>query len=516
MPNMWSNRRRTSPGRGGRIFQAGQADQLADERCGTRQRPRKALAFVGLMCCVAAALPALGDDSADGTNVVYGAADAPYVLTLFGDLGCPEGTPHLAEWWQALQDPAVAPLTRVEYRHAPKKATKNTKFAAHAALAAGQQGEAYFFQTAARICEIVRENPKKKLNRGLLSKEVAKLGINKKQYEADYKKNKKQNRTRVDADERRAAQHFAKANAPLYLVNGKPVAFETASAFPAWVLEQEQAKAAAAETEKKALEEPALLPVLQVAVYEILATDVTPTVSFVVRDALTAELRKLARVSVISMDEVRTMLSYEADKKTLGCDSDSCLNEIAEALGVDVIITGALSAVGDKTYLTLKRIEQQKGTVSQQYSKTLEPAGGEEFLAVLGDAVATLFPERAPRTGQQRGVDTSMVARLKPPPLAPAVFWTSVAVTGSALAMSAMSGVMTLSQYQEFDALRTGQTPPPVSGSQLGAYREGTEQWQTYTWGALLTTGALASVTGVVAAFTNWDEESVDAARTQP
>ena len=443
------------------------------------------------------------------TVVEYGAPDAPYHLTIFGDLGCPEGTPNMADWWKALQDPEIAELTRVSYHHAPKKASKNTKVAAQSAFVTQTKSSALFLEMAAQVCEIVRAKPKTKLKKAQLAKEAAKMGLPQKEFGKAYKKNKKAARKAVQADEKYGAAHFSKPGAPLYLVNDAATPFPDALAFKTWVLAQQKAKAEAAEA-AQAAQEPALPNLLQIAVYDIVATDIPAAVAPVVTDALTAELRKMTRASVISMEEVRQMLSYEADKKVMGCDADSCLTEIAEALGVDVVVTGSLSSVGDKSYVTFKRIEQQAGKVSQQYSKTLDQAGGEEFLAILGDAVATLFPERNPRDGQERGVDAAMVARLNPPPLAPIWFWTGGALTSTALVAAGVAGASTITQYMEFDAHRSGQKGTPVDGSALGTLKEGTERWQMYTWGTLAAAGALGAMTGVIAAFTNWDGETLD------
>ena len=71
-------------------------------------------------------------------------------------------------------------------------------------------------------------------------------------------------------------------------------------------------------------------------------------------DSLLAELRKLERVSVIGMDEVRAMLDIEAQKQALGCDDDEgCLAEIAGALGAPADIIGLAR-------LALARDEQQR------------------------------------------------------------------------------------------------------------------------------------------------------------
>ena len=92
----------------------------------------------------------------------------------------------------------------------------------------------------------------------------------------------------------------------------------------------------------------------------IAVTDVTTDgsvdgrVSRVFADSVVAELRKLERASVISMDEVRAMLAVEANRQAVGCTDDkSCLAEIADALGADVLLSGAVATVGDQRVLSL-------------------------------------------------------------------------------------------------------------------------------------------------------------------
>ena len=67
--------------------------------------------------------------------------------------------------------------------------------------------------------------------------------------------------------------------------------------------------------------------------------------------------------------EITAMLDHEAQKQMVGCaDDTSCVASIADALGVDEIVVGQLTVVGDETLFALRRIEQAEARVKGQYS----------------------------------------------------------------------------------------------------------------------------------------------------
>jgi hypothetical protein len=244
------------------------------------------------------------------------------------------------------------------------------------------------------------------------------------------------------------------------------------------------------------------LPLLRIAVYELARSDVSEQVGLVTTGALTAELRKLERVSVLGMDEVRAMIDLEAQKQLAGCSAESCLSEIAEALGADVVITGSLAQVGDATFLSLKKIEQTTASVQGQFTRKLAPAHGEEFLAVIGPAVQEMFADRPLRPGQTRGAPKTLAARLNPPPLEPWVFWTAAAITGAAGAATSASGAVLLGNYAHFDELRSGSV---AAGSDLLPTRDEVTSGQTGFYVALGITGALAAGTALTSLFVDWN-----------
>jgi TolB-like protein len=244
---------------------------------------------------------------------------------------------------------------------------------------------------------------------------------------------------------------------------------------------------------------------LKIAVYELEARDIDPVLARVVTDAVVAELRKLQGLDVVAFDEVRAMLDMEAQKQLVGCSDESCLAEIAEALGVDAIAIGNLAKVGDQTVFGLKVIDQRKATIVGQYTQRLAAASGEECLAAVGPAIEKLFPDRPLIPGQTRGVAPEIALRLSPPPLDPWLVWTGAGVAGAAVVVAA--GALAVNGLAYGAALTSTEGSiggPAVDGKELsatiGAVRGS-------FWTAIGATGAavaLGAATAVSALFTDW------------
>ena len=241
----------------------------------------------------------------------------------------------------------------------------------------------------------------------------------------------------------------------------------------------------------------------RVAVYELELQGVEKNIGTVVTDSLLAEIRKLEGVSAIGMDEIKDMLSHEANKQILGCEADdSCLAEIAGALGVDDLITGALSKVGDQHVILVRRIDQRGAQVVGVFDKRLKAESGQEFLLSVGPAVEELFPDRNVRVGLSRGVAKEVALRLDPPPLPTGAFW---GVAGSAAAALAAGGVFGILAETEASSYRTLLTQNPVEGSILmGHYRNAVfnSTAANVSWAV---SGALAIGAGVMFLFTDWE-----------
>jgi hypothetical protein len=144
--------------------------------------------------------------------------------------------------------------------------------------------------------------------------------------------------------------------------------------------------------------------------------------------ALSAELRKLKGVSVLSSDDIRLLLTQEATRQAAGCTSESCLAEIADALGADVVVSSSLLSTDKEHVLQVRRMQTHTAE-AKAFERRFAPADNEEYLAALGQVVAELFADKPLRDGVTRGVSKEVGLRLNPPPLP---IWSTVVVAGSA------------------------------------------------------------------------------------
>jgi hypothetical protein len=243
----------------------------------------------------------------------------------------------------------------------------------------------------------------------------------------------------------------------------------------------------------------------RIAVYDFELAGIDPSVGAVVTDSVLAEMRKLQHVSAIGMDEIRDMLSHEANKQFMGCEeNEACLAEIAGALGVDELVSGSLSKVDESHVMVMRRIDQNRAKVVGTVDKRLKAEKGQEFLAAVGPSVEELFPEYPLREGVTRGVPKEMALRLDPPPLPKWAFYTTA---GAAVATLAAGGLFAYlahdSENQWSDTVNTN-TPGGVPGSQLVHISDQAHS-RAHTANALfITSGALAVTAGVMALFTDW------------
>ncbi|MEE8410769.1 MAG: hypothetical protein V3T05_14310 [Myxococcota bacterium] len=253
---------------------------------------------------------------------------------------------------------------------------------------------------------------------------------------------------------------------------------------------------------------------LRVAVYDFKLQDIDPKVGKVVSDSMVAEVRKLQGISAIGIDEIRDMLSHEASKQLLGCESDeSCLAEIAGALGVDNLVTGVLSKVGDGHVMVVRRIDQRRAAVVGTVNRRLKAGAGQEFLLAVGPAVEELFPDRQLRPGVERGVPREVALRLDPPPLPT---WSTYTVGGGAVALAVVGtvfGLLSRDKQGEYHREITRAQATVISAAGLKTIGEDAQQRATIANVGFGTAGALALSAGVMALFTDWWGYGEDSAR---
>ena len=68
---------------------------------------------------------------------------------------------------------------------------------------------------------------------------------------------------------------------------------------------------------------------------------------------VTRVLQRAGRFDVVTSDDVRRTLGLEAERQRVGCDEAGCLEEIAGALGAELVVFGELTKLGDTHILTI-------------------------------------------------------------------------------------------------------------------------------------------------------------------
>lgn len=247
-------------------------------------------------------------------------------------------------------------------------------------------------------------------------------------------------------------------------------------------------------------------PAVRIAVQDLVVNETLDRrAASLLSDALLAEVRKLDRVSAISMGEVRDMLSFEQQRQLLGCDASACFAEIGGALGVDELVTGSIGSLGESQILTLRRVDMKAAVVRASVTHRFKSGDGEEFLALVGPAIAELFADYPLRPGRVRGVSQELVSRLNPPPLPTWAFYSTAGTAGAAAVVGGVFAALFIDAQNQYRALAQQSLTEPVRGSDLAtlATRAGTNATAANV--AFATAGALALAAGVEAFFTDWN-----------
>lgn len=81
----------------------------------------------------------------------------------------------------------------------------------------------------------------------------------------------------------------------------------------------------------------------------------------IIHDTLAAHVSKDARLDVISSEDVRRAVERDASRREANCDDESCLAEIAEALGAQLTLYGNAGKLGDLVVVTVSLYDASAG-----------------------------------------------------------------------------------------------------------------------------------------------------------
>jgi len=233
---------------------------------------------------------------------------------------------------------------------------------------------------------------------------------------------------------------------------------------------------------------------------------VDPRVKAAIGQAITAEVRKLERVTAIAADEIQQMVSFQRSRQLMGCGEDtSCMAELVDALAADDLISLRVTTIGQSVTFAVQRLDARRAKVAQSFTKQVPKGSGEELLALVGPAVEALFPERGLIEGRTRGVDKAMARKLNPPPLPRWAFFATAGVGAAAGAGGAAFGFLANQSYARWSSMANGTAV--VDAAALEQARQETQQRAVLANALFIGAGALALGAAFEAVFTDWNDD---------
>lgn len=117
------------------------------------------------------------------------------------------------------------------------------------------------------------------------------------------------------------------------------------------------------------------------------------------------------RLSVMRQSDLRQMIDVEAQRQSLGCDTSSCLAELAGALGATYVVFGSVSRLGETHVVQLSLFDSRSATVLAREAARVRRL--EDLSSAVPPAVtklrASAFPDdldgkNAADDGERRGL----------------------------------------------------------------------------------------------------------------
>jgi len=127
----------------------------------------------------------------------------------------------------------------------------------------------------------------------------------------------------------------------------------------------------------------------RVLVMELRADGVDGVVVRTLQSSLTTELGRVPGLEVLSSDDIKNLAGLEADRQQAGCDDEnSCLAEVADALGARAAVFGSVGRLGSLTVVNLSLLDTTTATPVGRAELKVEAL--EQAPAALLEAVPTL------------------------------------------------------------------------------------------------------------------------------
>jgi TolB-like protein len=105
---------------------------------------------------------------------------------------------------------------------------------------------------------------------------------------------------------------------------------------------------------------------------------------------LAAELRQQSGASVITARDLASLLSLEKQKQMLGCTTESCMAELAGAVGADRVVAGDVAKLEKSLVVQFRLIDVHKVGVVSQSARRFKRGNLDDLLDALPAMVGEL------------------------------------------------------------------------------------------------------------------------------
>jgi hypothetical protein len=188
-------------------------------------------------------------------------------------------------------------------------------------------------------------------------------------------------------------------------------------------------------------------------------------------------------IEVETEKDIALMIGIERQKELAGCSEGNCLAELADALGVDGVITGSVGKFGDTYRVLLNVVSAQNAHPLASYSKTV--SSQKQVFEALAEAAELLAPQIYTALHREP-VRVSAAPRAKSP-------WGFVSL-GGVLGFGGLSAGMFIAAGQEDALLRCDSGACAITQQQAKSAHDQGQLLQGLAIGSLVVAGICAGL----------------------
>jgi hypothetical protein len=94
---------------------------------------------------------------------------------------------------------------------------------------------------------------------------------------------------------------------------------------------------------------------------------------------------------VLTSGDIQSLLSLEAQKQMMNCDTTSCMRELGDALNARYVLVGSVGRLGTSALLNMRLLDAKGGTVAASVGEVYRATTDEGLMFMVPRAVAQLL-----------------------------------------------------------------------------------------------------------------------------